>query len=458
MMSIKLELDDIYIGLGDHLVSSNARPGARFSRAIIDSRQAQPDDLFFALHGEHHDAHDFVQDAFEEKAGGAVVLRPVEAPVDRSVFHVRDPLTAFQRLAAYWRSRHSVRLVGVTGSVGKTTAKEIIASVLSHRYQTLKSTANFNTEIGVPLTLLGLKPEHERAVLELAMYQPGDIRLLCEISRPQVGVVLNIHSVHMERAGSIGRIAAAKAELVESLPPDGLAVLNADDPRVASMARGASCRTITFGLSEQSDVRAEAITSRGLDGFSFTLALPDGSSSLIDCQLPGSHHVYAVLAAAAVALNEGMTLDEIAVALRSARMDLRLTPRRGRNGSTLIDDSYNASPVSMIAALDFLSETGSRRIAVLGHMRELGAAESAGHIAVGNHSVRTSDILVVVGEDAHLIADSASSAGHPDVRRFGSPEDASAHLRENLKAGDHVLIKASRAVGLEALVEALGEA
>ena len=387
-----------------------------------------------------------------------MVSLPVDVPVDRSVFHVRDPLTALQRLAAHWRSRHNVRLVGVTGSVGKTTAKEIIASLLSHRYQTLKSTANFNTEIGVPLTLLGLQPEHERAVLELAMHQPGDIRLLCEISRPQVGVVLNVYPVHMERMGSIGRIAAAKAELVESLPPDGLAVLNADDPRVASMVRRTNCRTVTFGLSEQADVRAERITSRGLDGFSFTLTLPDGSSSVIDCHLPGSHHVYAVLAATAVALNEGMTLDEIAVALRSTRMDLRLAPRRGRNGSTLIDDSYNASPASMIAALNLLSETGGRRIAVLGHMRELGAAESEGHIAVGKHSVRTSDILVVVGEDAHLIAESASSAGHLDVRRFDSPEDASAHLRENLEAGDHVLIKASRAVGLEALVEALGEA
>jgi len=335
-----LTVNDILEGTGGTLVAARAPEGATFSRGIIDSRQAAAGDLFFALRGENHDAHDFVPEAFRSGAAGAVVSRPVEAG-EHAVFHVSDPLSALQRLAAFWRRRHDVRVVGITGSVGKTTCKELTAAVLSSRYRTLKSEANINTEIGIPLTLLQLTKEHERAVLEFGMHLPGDIELLADIAAPDVGVVTNVGPVHMERAGSIGAIGAAKAELVEALPADGLAVLNGDDPRVTVMSRWTRARTQLYGLGEQCDVRGSDIETRGLDGISFTIT-HEGKSVRAECPLPGRHHAYPALAATAVALGESLSLEEIAAALAEARSGLRLTVRSGVNGCTIIDDSYNA--------------------------------------------------------------------------------------------------------------------
>lgn len=446
-----LTTKDVLEATNGTLVAARAADDVTFTRGAIDSRRVADGDLFFALRGENADAHDYVHAAFEAGAAGAVVARPVEA--NGLLFQVSDPLIALQRLATYWRNRHDVRVIGVTGSVGKTTAKELIAAVLSARYPTLKSEANLNTEIGLPLTLLQLTPEHKRAVLELGMYVPGDIALLVKISQPDVGVVTNVGPVHLERVGSIGRITAGKAELVEALRPDGLAVLSGDDARVTAMSRRTRARSVLFGLSEQCDVRGTDVESRGLDGISFTITA-NGESVRADCPLPGRHHVYPALAAAAVALNEGMILSEIAEALREARVDLRLTVRPGLNGSTLIDDSYNASPASMIAALDLLSELPGRRIAILGHMRELGAAEDDGHRRVGRHAAGHCDVLYVVGADARLIAEEARAAGQ-QTQTFESAEQAAEVMAYELREGDHVLIKASRAVGLESLVDAL---
>ncbi|MCH7810617.1 MAG: hypothetical protein IH863_08555 [Chloroflexi bacterium] len=274
-----------------------------------------------------------------------------------------------------------------------------------------------------------------------------------EIAAPDVGVVTNVGPVHMERAGSIGAIGAAKAELVEALPADGLAVLNGDDPRVTVMARWTAARTLLFGLGEQCDVRGSDIETRGLDGISFTIT-HEGKSVRAECPLPGRHHVYPALAATAVALGDGLSLEEIAAALAEARVDLRLTVRTGVNGCTIIDDSYNASPDSMVAALDLLAELPGRRIAVLGHMRELGAAEEEGHRRVGRHTKGRCDALYVVGDDARVLAEEARAAGQ-DTTLFQSADEAAEALRKELREGDHVLVKASRAVGLESLVEAL---
>jgi UDP-N-acetylmuramoyl-tripeptide--D-alanyl-D-alanine ligase len=458
-MSTKLTVADVWEGLGGTLVAA-AIPGSgatsrSFERGLIDSREARSGDLFFALPGERADGHDFVAAALSAGASGAVVGRPVEAPEGSALFIVSDPLNALQRLAASWRRKHDVRVVAVTGSVGKTTAKELIAAVLSRRYRTLKSEANLNTEIGIPLTLLNLRAQHERAVLEFGMYQPGDIALLARIGRPAVGVVTNVSYVHLERVRSFGRIIAAKAELVEALPADGLAVLNGDDASVAAMSRRTRARSLLFGLSEQCDIRATDVVSSGLDGFSFRLHA-NGTKTEIDCPLPGKHHVYPALAAAAVALNEGMSPAEIAEALSQATLDLRLTVRSGLNGSTIIDDSYNASPASMIAALDLLAESkAARRIAVLGHMRELGAAENEGHELVGRHAAITCDLLIVCGEDARLLAEAARAAGHSDVRQLAMTEETAALLQRELREGDLCLVKASRAVGLESVVEAV---
>lgn len=457
MTTKPLTVADVWEGLGGALAASSVSGSPAFERGLIDSREARAGDLFFALAGERVDGHDYAGPALAAGATGAVVARPVVTPAGAAIFIVSDPLAALQKLAAAWRRKHETRVVAVTGSVGKTTAKELIASLLARRFKVLKSEANLNTEIGIPLTLLNLRDEHQRAVLEFGMYEPGDIALLARIGRPAVGVVTNVSYVHLERVRSFGRIIGAKAELVEALPADGLAVLNGDDPNVAAMARRTRARSLLYGMSEQCDVRATDVIGRGLDGFSFRLQAR-GSAIEVDCPVPGKHHVYPALAAAAVALEEGMTQDDVAEGLRDAKFGLRLRVRAGLNGSTIIDDSYNASPASMVAALDLLSESrAKRRIAVLGHMRELGDAEDEGHRTAGRHAAGACDVLIVCGEDARLLAEAAREAGHPDVRILATAEETAELLRRELRPGDVCLVKGSRAVGLESVVEALVE-
>jgi UDP-N-acetylmuramoyl-tripeptide--D-alanyl-D-alanine ligase len=453
-MGRMLAVPDVWEGMKSLLVAGRGPEDATFQRGAVDSRAVQTGDLFFAIPGERADGHDFAAQALSQGATGAVVQRPLDLTADASLFQVSDSVQALQRLAAYWRRSHDVRTIGVTGSVGKTTAKELIAAVLSRRYKVLKSQANLNTEIGIPLTLLQLTQEHQRAVLELAMYYRGDIALLAGIAQPHVGVVTNIGPVHLERLGYMGAIVAAKAELVEALPPDGLAVLNGDDARTARLAARTRARAVLYGRSEQCHVRARNLRSRGLAGISFELEA-DGQSTETNCPLPGVHHVYPALAAAAVALNEGLNRDEIREALGEARPELRLRVLPGPNGSTLIDDSYNASPASMLAALDLLAELSGRRIALLGDMRELGAAEAEGCRQVGERAATACDLLLVTGPRARPIAEAAKAAGLHDVRYLDANEAAVEALRKEPRAGDHVLVKASRALALEDVVDAL---
>jgi UDP-N-acetylmuramoyl-tripeptide--D-alanyl-D-alanine ligase len=436
-------------------VSSTGPRDVTFERGSIDSREVRAGDLFFALHGERSDGHAFVKNAMEAGASGAVIERPLDVSDNHRTFHVSSALEALHRLSAWWRSRHpAVRVIGVTGSVGKTTTKEIIAAVLSQKHKVLKSPANLNTEIGLPLTLLQLRDQHTIAVLEMAMYQRGDIALLARLASPQVGIVTNVGPVHLERVGYLGGIVAAKAELVEALPAAGLAVLNGDDPRVVGFASRTRARTLYFGFSPQCDVRAETVRGRGLDGISFTLITPQGDAD-VDCPLPGKHNVYAALAAAAVALEEGMTPREIASALATAGTDLRLAQRKGPNGSTIIDDSYNASPASMIAALDLVGDLSGRAVALLGAMRELGAATSGGNLQVGIRAAERLDLLYVFGDEARDIGIAAEHAGLRHVRYVRTTEQATEALQRELVRGDYLLIKASRAVGLEAVADAL---
>jgi len=453
-MGRAISVANVLDGVDGLLVSSRGPRDATFERGSIDSRESLAGDLFFALRGERSDGHDFVSQAISAGAAGAVIERPVDFPDSAPAFHVSSSLGALQRLAEWWRARHNVRVIGVTGSVGKTTTKELIASVLAKKYDVLKSAANLNTEIGIPLTLLQLRGEHDLAVLEMAMYQRGDIALLARIAAPQVGVVMNVGPVHLERVGYLGGIVAAKAELVEALPPDGLAVLNGDDARVAGFASRTRARGVYFGLSPQCQVRAEDVRSHGLEGISFRLVTEAGDA-MVSCPLPGKHHVYPALAAAAVALHEGMSLAAVAHALGEASANLRLTQRAGPNGSTIIDDSYNASPASMLAALDLLGELAGRRIALLGGMRELGVATAEANRQVGARAAERCELLYVAGGEAREIGAAAESAGLRDVRYVDSAEAASEALLRELREGDFLLIKASRAIGLEVVASEL---
>jgi UDP-N-acetylmuramoyl-tripeptide--D-alanyl-D-alanine ligase len=426
-----------------------------FSGVAIDSRQVQPSDLFIALPGEHRHGREFIPDAISRGAAGVIAEKqPRDLPHDVCFFQVDNTLAALQRLAAYWRGKYRVKVVGITGSVGKTTCKELTAAVLSSGYQVLKSEANLNTEIGLPLTLLQLRPEHEQVVLEMGMYGLGDIRLLCQMARPQIGVVTNVGPVHLERLGTLEAIAQAKAELVESLPVDGWAVLNGDDPLVAAMAERTSARVALFGESPQCSVRGTVLSTSGLEGISFRLTCDDESVD-VSAPLPGRHNLYNALAAATVGLANGLSLQEVAAALAAADVLLRLRVLSGPQGSTILDDTYNASPASMLAALDLLAELPGRHLALLGDMLELGAFEEEGHCLVGERAAQTTDILYTIGERGRIIGEAAQAAGHQDVRFLASKEAAAAAIRETLSEGAHLLVKASRAMALETVIEEL---
>jgi UDP-N-acetylmuramoyl-tripeptide--D-alanyl-D-alanine ligase len=433
-----------------------------FSLISVDSRHVTPGSLFVALHGERVDGHRFVADAFAAGAAAALVARPVAAPSGAALIQVADPLAALQELAAARRRRSAVRVVGITGSTGKTIAKEVVADVLSRTHRVLRNEGNLNSETGLPMTLMRLEPDDEIAVLEMSMYTEGEIARLTEIAEPEVGVVLAVHATHLQRAGSIEAIARAKSELPAALPPEGLAILNADDARVAAMRSVTRAAVRTVGIERDADVRARDIVGRGLAGTEFTLVAPWGERR-VRSALPGRHLVLHALVAAAVAERFDVPLPEVAAALEAgSRAEHRMQILAGASGATLVDDTYNASPVSVAAALDFLAETpvadGGRRIAVLGDMLELGPDETALHREIGRHAAATLDALVAVGERGAWIAEGAAEQGLARVVRADDAEGAALAVERELAPGprDVVLVKASRGIGLERTVELLG--
>ena len=456
-------LDSAFVAgaLGD-LLRDRRGPERAFTRAVTDSRLVRPGDLFVALPGEHHDGHRFAAEAVAAGAAGLLLARAVDgldaAAATTAHFTVADPLAALQRLAVAWRAAlPRTEVIGITGNVGKTTTKLIVASVLGRRYAVQASTKNYNNEIGVPLCLLELRPETERAVIELGMYTTGEIAELCEWTQPRIGVVLNVGPVHLERAGSLERIVRAKGELAEALPADGHAILNADDPDVAAMAKRTRARVWRFGAGADVEVRGSELSSHGADGFRFTLGVAGrpGDARSVHVPLPGAHLLPNVLAAAAVALAEGMAFDEVAEALERLEVPLRLRVLELPNEITLLDDTYNASPASTAAALDLLAEMPGRRVALLGDMRELGPLSDESHDRAGRRAAEVVDTLYTVGELAERIADAARAAGLANVEHLPSSERAVEALRRTLRRGDVLLVKGSRALRLETVVEAL---
>jgi UDP-N-acetylmuramoyl-tripeptide--D-alanyl-D-alanine ligase len=402
--------------------------------------------VFVALSGERTDGHLFLRQA---AAAGAAALLVRELPDDvadlaaaggPAIVAVPDTLLALHAVATEWRTRFSPLVVGVTGSIAKTSTKEAIASVLAGRFVTLKSEGNANNEIGLPLTVLRLGPEHEAAVLEMGMYVGGEIAQLAAIGRPRIGVVTAVREVHLSRIGSIDAVERAKGELIEALPGDGTAVLSADDSRVARMRNRTAARAITYGFAPEADVRAEDVVAAGLDGMRFTLVTLAGRVAASTPAL-GRHGVHNGLAAAAAGLATGWQAPHRDQIVRLPDL-------------TILDDSYNASPTSMIAALELLATLPGRHVAVLGEMRELGESHHSGHREVGAAAARLADLILVVGEEATDIAVGASSLGDAVVR---VPDRAAAlaALQERLRPGDAVLVKASRGAAFEWIVESL---
>ena len=448
------------------------------SEASIDSRQAIPASLFFALPGERVDGHAFIEDAFKQGAQAAVIqqdvdlpypvfdLRPgrllekIDLPEIPFLLRVEDSLKALQTIAGFWRKKVNVRVVGITGSVGKSTTKELVAEVLSQRYHTLKNQGSLNNEIGLPLTLLRLGPGHQRAVLEMGFYVAGEISFLCDLAQPSVGVVTNIGPSHAERAGSMEDIARGKTELVQALPvaPDGTAVLNFDDPYVRKMADHTRAQVFYYGLDPIADLWADEIESLGLEGIRCRLHY--GSENVtLRVPLIGQHSVHTVLRAAAVALVEGLTWGEIVQGLQHGHAQLRLMAVHTPNGALLLDDTYNASPESTLAALNLLDELDGRRVGVLGEMLELGQYEQSGHEKVGARAAEVCSELLTVGERAKMIASSALAAGMRPaaVRWVATVPEAIDYLRTHLKKDDVALVKGSHGLQMGRIISALEE-
>jgi UDP-N-acetylmuramoyl-tripeptide--D-alanyl-D-alanine ligase len=463
------------------------RPGRatlRITGAEIDSRLVTPGELFVALPGEHHDGHDYVAEAFQAGAKLALVKRDLGSQfkeinltqamgkdeldqllgdrVDRICLRVDDPLKALQQVAGFWRKKLNVDVIGITGSVGKSTTKEVVAEVLSQRYHTLKNKGNLNNEIGLPLTLLSLTEEHEKAVLEMGFYVPGEIQFLCELSNPRIGVVTNIGTVHASRAGSQEEIARGKSELVQSLPEDGYAILNYDDPLVRPMAQKTHAHIFFYGMDGNVDLWADNVESLGLEGIKFLLHYRqrmNRPAEVLQLRVPliGRHSVQTALRAAAVGLVEGLTWQEIVTGLRSASTELRLISVHTKSGALILDDTYNASPESMLAALNLLNDLVGRKVAVLGDMLELGQYERRGHEMVGIRAAEVVDELVTVGERGKIIAQAAWEAGLPAERitAFDNADQAVQYLKPSLRSDDIVLVKGSNLMKMDHIVSAL---
>jgi UDP-N-acetylmuramoyl-tripeptide--D-alanyl-D-alanine ligase len=448
----------------DLVRSSGGRLEARSDRlvrgAAVDSRRVSNGNLFIALPGEQTDGHAFIDEAVAAGAAAVIVTRPLAEDVrlgDISVIRVADAVAALGAIATGWRRRFRPLVVGVTGSIAKTSTKEAIAAALSGRFRTLRNEGNLNNEIGLPLTLLRLGPEHEAAVLEMGMYVGGEIAELAAMAEPSIGVVTAVQPVHLSRIGSLEAIEAAKGELLEALPASGTAILNADDPIVRRMGDRTAARKLTYGLSADADVGAEAITSAGLDGMRFT-ARVDGRRLALGIPTLGRLSVHNALAGLAVGLAAGVSLDTVADGLAAGwTAPHRIQPIQVA-GATLIDDTYNASPRSVVAALELLAGLPGRRGAVLGEMLELGDMSEAGHRAVGEAAARTVDWLVVVGHGASDIAAGAESAGMAvsKIIQVGDVDIAVEVIAPRLREGDVVLLKASRGAALERVVTGLG--
>jgi UDP-N-acetylmuramoyl-tripeptide--D-alanyl-D-alanine ligase len=423
----------------------------------IDSRTVGPGQLFFAVKGERLDGHDFVEQALGRGAVAAVVRRDqlVRYPAQVRLLAVEDTLVALQTLAMAVRKLWGKPLVGVTGSMGKTTTKEAIAHVLSTRFRVLKSEGNFNNHFGLPLMLLKLEPEHDVAVIEMGMSHAGEIRALAKIAQPEIGVVTNVAPVHLEFFDSVAGIARAKYELIESLPTGGTAVLNSDDEYVSQFGRDFKGKVVMYGTRATADVRAENIRSRGAEGSDFDVVI-GGVREHARLPLVGEHNILNALAGVAVGLERGLKPSEAVAALAG----LAAPDKRGevlRLGNiTVINDCYNCNPKALNAMVDALAAmTAQRRIVVAGAMLELGPTEEELHRQAGRHvAEKKIDVLLGVSGPARAMVEAAQQATMR-AEFVASPEEAGEWLAREVRDGDVILMKASRGVKLEKALEVL---
>ncbi len=424
---------------------------AGFGSVSIDTRKLDDGGLFVAIKGENSDGNDFIADAHAKGAAGALVTRRAE--VELPQVKVKDTRVAFGRIARAWRENFGIPVVAVTGSNGKTTVKELIASILSNRCNVCVTQGNLNNDLGVPLTLMTLDEEHEALVAEMGANHAGEIDYLSRLVQPTVGVITNANSAHLEGFKSIAGVAAAKGELLDHLPRAGTAVINADDFYCNDWrARSRAETVLTFGFTAGADCTVVGDIAAGTSGCSFTMRLPEGERVDVALPLAGEHNVLNALAAATAAFALGTADEDIVTGLNSAHaVKGRLNILRGKSGAAVIDDSYNANPGSVKAALDYLANATGKRVFILGDMAELGSDAEELHREIGHYATARCDVLLTLGPLSRHAGEEfgGGAQSFDDVAELGVTV-------EGLLANDvTILIKGSRVMGLDRLVDLL---
>jgi UDP-N-acetylmuramoyl-tripeptide--D-alanyl-D-alanine ligase len=460
MPAYQLTLQDVVEATGGEL-RGQAPAALPLSGVSHDSREIRPGALFVALRGPQHDGHGFVAEAFARGAAAALVERvpPDVLAQDGEgppVVVVPSTPDGLRDLARWWRDGQPGEVVAVAGSIGRGTTAELCAAVLRQRHRAIHSSPTRRADVALPLTLLTLRPEVARLVVEVSPTSDAQVRAVLELARPCALVVSSLQAVRVEPDEAVETRARRTASLVGSLPAGGVAVLNADEPRVRALPVGPGATSVTFGLEPGAEVRAENVVGHGAGGITFDLVV-ERRSVHVRLPLLGLHSVHAALAAAALGVGSGLDLREIGAGLQTASREPRIIVASGLNGSRVIDDSTNASPESCLAALNLLAGLSGRKIAVLGDMLGLEPHEAAGHRKVGNRAASVASLLLTVGQRATLIADEARRMGLADAAVFEAPSNAAAidYLRHHLRPGDVVLVKGARELEMERIVEAI---
>ncbi len=450
-----MSLENIAAACGGVYYGSETDKQKEVQGVAIDSRKIQADWLFIPIRGARVDGHDFIPAVMN--AGAACCLSEQELPDIRPYILVHSCEQALKNIAAFYRSVLDVTVIGITGSVGKTSTKEMIASVLSQKYKVLKTKGNFNNEIGLPLTIFELQESDEIAVLEMGISDFGEMRRLAYTARPDLCVITNIGPCHLEQLGDLSGVLRAKTEIFEFLKKDGRIFLNGDDPTLNTVAPVRGIQPFRFGLGPDSDIYADEVQSLGLAGTSCRIHIHDRHLA-VTIPIPGDHMVYNALAGAALGAALGLSDAEIVQGIA------QLKPTGGRNNLvrtdslTILDDCYNANPVSMKASIDVVAAATTRRICILGSMGELGAEERLLHYETGVYAAsRNIDTIICIGELAAEIARGAREAGSDSVIHYNEKKEFLADVPKLLEKGDTVLIKASHFMGFEELVTALAE-
>ncbi|RCW51378.1 MULTISPECIES: UDP-N-acetylmuramoyl-tripeptide--D-alanyl-D-alanine ligase [unclassified Halanaerobium] len=457
----ELNIRQIKEAVNGKIIQGN--PKSLITDISIDSREVMPGDLFIPIIGKNNDGHNFIEEAVDNGAEAVIVDRAVKSYPHLAIILVKDTTCALQDLAHYYRMRFfDLEVIGVTGSAGKTTSKDMIAAVISEKYDVLKTGGNYNNHIGLPLTLFKLSGKEDFAVLEMGMSGLGEIKLLSSIAFPKYGVVTNVGPAHLKQLGSVTKIAEAKSELIESLPKDGIAFLNYDDNNTRKMAANFSGRTVFFGCQAGADyqvIKSEYIIKESRHYFT---VLNSNKKYIFYLRKPGQHNIYNALPAVAIGFELGLSKKEIQNGLNRVKYSpLRMDIFELKNKSIIINDTYNANPLSMRAALDVLSDLkGKRKIAVLGGMLELGERTRSAHLRIGDYLYQQNyDILLTVGHPADIIAEGALEAGmyEDNVILCSGNRETAEHLLHIISADDLILIKGSRANKMEEIVDILRE-